>query len=59
MSPRRRSAVAMGRGVGAALLLVAVLAQAGCASLPPARAVTDINLIAGRWRGQITFRGGP
>ncbi|MGH7386161.1 MAG: hypothetical protein ACREKG_13375, partial [Candidatus Rokuibacteriota bacterium] len=27
-------------------------------SLPPARAVTDINLIAGRWRGQIVFGRG-
>jgi hypothetical protein len=59
VSPRRRHAAALGRVVGAALLLVAVLAPAGCASLPPARAVTDINLIAGRWRGQFTFRGGP
>jgi hypothetical protein len=49
----------MGHVLGAALLLVAELAPAGCASLPPERAVTDINLIAGRWRGQITFRGGP
>jgi hypothetical protein len=40
----------------AAVLLVGVmLSPAGCASLPPARAVTDMNVIAGRWRGQIAF----
>ena len=43
----------------AALLVAAALAPAGCASLPPARSVTDINLIAGRWRGQIAFGRGP
>jgi hypothetical protein len=43
----------------AAWLIVAALAPAGCAPLPPARPVTDLNLIAGQWRGQITFRGGP
>ena len=47
------------RALSAALLLAAALAPAGCASLPPARAVTDIKLIAGRWQGQIKFgRGG-
>lgn len=49
-----------GRRLGAALLLGAVaLGPAGCASLPPVRAVSDVNLIAGRWRGQITFSRGP
>jgi hypothetical protein len=49
----------VGRALGPVLLLAAILAPAGCASLPPARPVTDINLLAGQWRGQITFRGGP
>lgn len=45
--------------LAAVLLLGAVaLGLAGCASLPPARAVTDVNLIAGRWQGQITFGHG-
>jgi hypothetical protein len=49
-----------GRRAAAALLLgVLALGSAGCASLPPARAVSDLNLIAGRWRGQITFSRGP
>jgi hypothetical protein len=43
------------RALGAALLMVALLTPAGCASLPPARAVTDVALIAGRWQGQIAF----
>ena len=41
--------------LGAALLLMTLLTPAGCASLPPARAVTDVALIAGRWQGQIAF----
>jgi len=48
-----------GRALCAALLVAAALAPAGCASLPPARQVTDVNLIAGRWRGQIVFGRGP
>ena len=44
-----------GRAFGVALLVAA----AGCAPLPPARQVTDVNLIAGDWQGQIAFRGGP
>jgi len=59
VSPRRFRAGRVGRALGVGLLLAAVVAPAGCASLPPARPVTDINLIAGNWRGQITFRGGP
>lgn len=47
-----------GRALGAVLLVAAVLASAGCAPLPPARQVTDINLIAGRWQGQIAFSRG-
>jgi hypothetical protein len=43
------------RLLGAALLLAAVVTPAGCASLPPARTVTDVALIAGRWQGQIAF----
>ncbi|HET8529958.1 MAG TPA: hypothetical protein VFO08_02340, partial [Methylomirabilota bacterium] len=43
------------RALGAALLMGALLMPAGCASLPPARAVTDVALIAGRWQGQIAF----
>ena len=47
-----------GQALGAALLIVAALVPAGCAPLPPARQVTDLNLIAGRWRGQIVFNRG-
>ena len=47
-----------GWALSAVLLLAALLAPAGCASLPPARQVTDIALIAGRWQGQITFARG-
>jgi hypothetical protein len=47
-----------GRALGAVLLVAAALASAGCAPLPPARQVTDINLIAGRWQGQIAFSRG-
>ncbi|MGH7413344.1 MAG: hypothetical protein ACREKJ_04020 [Candidatus Rokuibacteriota bacterium] len=54
-APGRRRA---GTVLCAALLVMATLAPAGCASLPPARGVTDINLIAGRWRGQIVFGRG-
>lgn len=39
----------------AVLLLAALTTPAGCAPLPPARPVTDMALIAGEWRGQITF----
>ena len=46
------------RALGSLLLLAALLAPAGCASLPPARQVTDMALIAGRWQGQITFARG-
>lgn len=60
MSPRGRGAR---RGLTLALcaiLLLAVgLGPAGCAPLPPARAVTDLNLLVGRWQGQITFARGP
>jgi hypothetical protein len=61
MTLRRRGARRSGRArfACAALLLMAAAAPAGCASLPPSRAVTDINLIAGRWRGQIAFSRGP
>ena len=47
-----------GRALCAALLVAAALVHAGCAPLPPARQVTDINLIAGRWQGQIVFGRG-
>jgi hypothetical protein len=49
MSAARRWAL------GIVLLLSALVASGGCASLPPARQVTDMALIAGRWQGQITF----
>jgi hypothetical protein len=42
-------------GARSTLLAVALSSMAGCASLPPARAVTDVGLIAGRWQGQINF----
>ena len=48
-----------GRLACVALLLIAAVAPAGCAPLPPARAVTDINMVAGRWRGQIAFSRSP
>jgi hypothetical protein len=47
-----------GRALCAALLAVVAVTPAGCAPLPPARQVTDINLIAGRWQGQIVFGRG-
>jgi hypothetical protein len=43
------------RALGAALLGMALLTPAGCAPLPPARAVNNVALIAGRWQGQIAF----
>jgi len=46
------------RALGPFLLLAALVIPAGCASLPPARQVTDMALIAGRWQGQITFARG-
>jgi len=46
------------RALGSLLLLAALLTPGGCASLPPARQVTDMALIAGRWQGQITFARG-
>jgi len=57
MSPRleRRAGTGRMRALGAAVLLAAALAPAGCAPLPPARAVTDLTLVAGRWQGQIAF----
>ena len=39
--------------------LMADLAAAADGTLPPARQVTDINLLVGRWQGQITFSRGP
>jgi hypothetical protein len=45
-------------GACSTLLAVALSSMAGCASLPPARAVTDVGQIAGRWQGQIKFGGG-
>jgi hypothetical protein len=55
----RRVLVGHGRqALFAALLVLTALAPAGCAPLPPARQVTDINLIAGRWQGQIVFGRG-
>jgi len=41
-------------GARSALLAVALWSMAGCASLPPARPVTDVGL----WQGQIKFGGG-
>jgi hypothetical protein len=37
------------------MLLALAFALAACAPLPPARQVTDIGLIEGRWQGQIKF----
>jgi hypothetical protein len=54
--PRRIGRACLGL---AALQLIAAAAAAGCASLPPARAVTDMNMVAGRWRGQIAFSRSP
>jgi hypothetical protein len=55
----RRALVARaGQALVTTLLVVAALAPAGCAPLPPARQVGDINLIAGRWQGQIVFGRG-
>ena len=56
----RRAAARRAGLVLAAILLIAVaVGPAGCAPLPPARQVTDINLLVGRWQGQITFSRGP
>ena len=54
--PRRIGRARLGL---AALQLIAAAAAAGCASLPPARAVTDMNMVAGRWRCQIAFSRSP
>jgi hypothetical protein len=43
------------RLLGAVTLLAVVHGLAGCAPLPPARQVSDIGLIEGRWQGQIKF----
>jgi hypothetical protein len=51
----RRAGTGRMRALGAAVLLAAALAPAGCAPLLPARAVTDLTLVAGRWHGQIAF----
>ena len=56
---RRAAARRAGRVLGAILLIAAAVAPAGCTPLPPARQVTDINLLVGRWQGQITFSRGP
>jgi hypothetical protein len=56
---RRALAARAGQALCAVLLLMAAVAPAGCAPLPPARQVTDLALIAGRWRGQIVFGRGP
>jgi len=56
----RRAAIRqVGRALCAALLVAAAVAPAGCAPLPPARAVTDIKLLVGRWQGQIAFSRSP
>ncbi len=44
---------------GIALLAVVSVGPAGCAPLPPARQVTEMGLVAGRWQGQIAFSRGP
>jgi hypothetical protein len=59
VSPRRSGVARAGQVLVAALLIGVAVIPAGCAPLPPARPVTDLNLIVGQWRGQITFRGGP
>lgn len=56
---RRALAGRAGQALCAVLLIMAAVAPAGCAPLPPARQVTDLALIAGRWRGQIVFGRGP
>jgi photosystem II stability/assembly factor-like uncharacterized protein len=56
---RRAAARRAGRVLGAVLLVAVAVVPAGCAPLPPARQVTDINLLVGRWQGQITFSRGP
>ncbi len=56
---RRAAARRAGRVLGAILLVAVAVVPAGCAPLPPARQVTDINLLVGRWQGQITFSRGP
>lgn len=48
-----------GRALCAILLVAGAIAPAGCAPLPPARAVTDIKLLVGRWQGQIAFSRAP
>jgi hypothetical protein len=59
VSPRRRRSGRLARAAVTALLTAAALAPAGCTSLPPARKVTDMSLIAGQWQGQIAFARGP
>lgn len=57
--PRGRRWIGRGSLAGVALVLLAAAAPAGCAPLPPPRAVTDMNVVAGRWQGQIAFSRGP
>ena len=43
--------------VGAVLAATLLMTAPGDTVLPPARAVTAISLIAGRWQGRIAFTG--
>ena len=38
--------------------LTMVAAVAGCASLPPAKTVTNVNQIAGKWEGAVSSNFG-
>lgn len=40
-------------------LLIVVVFTAACASLPPAKQVTSVDQIAGKWQGTVSTPGGP
>lgn len=48
----------LGRGLRCICGGMVALLIMGCASLPPAKPVTDIQMIAGRWEGTIATRQG-
>ena len=56
---RRAAARRAGRALGAILLVAVAVVPAGCAPLPPARQVTDINLSSAAGKGRSRSAAGP